>query len=297
MSARRCRAVFRSYAQPWSAGADDLSDKPEHQQEWKATRTQTEPITALSRPLYFACNHFVDRLIGRIVDAVDQQAADNTWVIYCTDHGDFLGGHWLAAKGPAMYDEITRVPLIVRPPPAQRRAQVISEPVSLVDIAPTVLEIAGVAVPPIIDGKDLGPAIASGSAADRGDVMIEWNRFEVGHDSRGGLLPIRCIVRNNFKFVVNLFSSDELYDYDVDPHECTNLINDERYAEIRLTLHDALLAQMDADRDPFRGPQWERGRGAKIASRAGLVQSGSGQTTITYRRCLNTRLAYRQRVR
>ena len=100
-----------------------------------------------------------------------------------------------------MYDEITRVPLIVRPPPAQRQAQVITEPVSLVDIAPTVLEIAGVAVPPIIDGKDLGPAIAAGNAADRGDVLIEWNRFEVGHDGRGGLLPIRCIVRNNFKFM------------------------------------------------------------------------------------------------
>ena len=259
---------------PGPSGADDLTGKPEHQQEWAAIRNQTEPVTEFRQPQYFACNHFVDRLVGRVIDAVDQHCADNTWVIYTTDHGDFLGAHWLGAKGPAMYDEITRVPFIVRPPEGQRQVQVVSEPVSTVDITPTVLNLAGISPPPIIDGKDLCPAINSGSAAERGDVLVEWNRFEIGHDGRGGLLPIRCLVRGQYKFVINLNSSDEFYDHEQDPHECTNLIYDENYTEIRDTLHDALLDLMDSQRDPFRGPIWER-RAWRDVRRRGWIGPGT----------------------
>ena len=216
------------------AGADDLTSKPSHQFEWsRAHNPDRKPVKVHRAAKYFAANHFVDRLIGKIVDAVDAQCADNTWVIYTTDHGDFLGAHCLGAKGPAMYDDITKVPFIVRPPPAQRQTQVIPEPVSLVDITPTILHIAGAPVPPILDGKNLLPAIESGSAADRGDVMVEFNRFEVGHDGRGGLMPIRCIIRDQYKFVVNLYSEDELYDHEQDPHECINLLDDPYYHGIR----------------------------------------------------------------
>ena len=52
---------------------------------------------------------------------------------------------------------------------------------------------------------------------ERGDVLVEFNRFEVGHDGRGGLMPIRCLIRGQYKFVINLHSEDELYDHAVDP--------------------------------------------------------------------------------
>jgi len=251
--------AFAGFAHnPGPAGADTLEGKPSHQREWAATRSQNSPVTEFRKPFYFACNHFVDRLIGRIIDAVDERCAENTWVVYTSDHGDFLGAHWLGAKGPAMYDEITRVPLVIRPPKANRKQQVISEAVSLVDLAPTFLSLAGIETPPILDGRDLLPAIDQGGARDRGDVLIEFNRFEVGHDGRGGLMPIRCLVRGHYKFVINLLSEDELYDRAHDPAECQNLINNPAYQSVRNELHMALLELMDHQRDPFRGPCWER---------------------------------------
>ncbi len=240
-------------------GHDDLSSKPSHQFEWsRAHDPNRKPRTEWSSTKYFAANHYVDRLIGKIVDTVDACCAENTWILYCSDHGDFLGAHSLGAKGPAMYDDITRVPCILRPPPTERKAQQISEPVSLVDVVPTFLELAGVERPPILDGKSLLPYVEQGTAKERGDVLVEFNRFEVGHDGRGGLMPIRGLIRGPWKFVVNLFSEDELYHLEQDPGECVNLLEEAEHAEIRNQLHDALLDEMDRQRDPFRGAIWER---------------------------------------
>jgi len=252
--------AFRDHVHPTGpGGADDLTTKPSHQFEWsRAHDPERKPCREFRKPAYFAANHFVDRLIGSIVDAVDASCADNTWIVCCSDHGDFLGAHTLGAKGPAMYEEITRVPLIIRPPRGQGEARVVAEPVSLVDIAPTLLQIASVEPPPIMDGTSLLPALESGSASYRGDVLIEFNRFEVGHDGRGGLIPIRCLVRGNWKLVLNLFSEDELYDLSADPGECINRLDDPATAALRDELHDALLDLMDEQRDPFRGPVWER---------------------------------------
>ena len=69
---------------------------------------------------------------------------------------------------------------------------------------------------------------------------MEFNRYEIEHDSFGGFIPVRCWVTDDFKLVLNLFTSDELYDRRNDPNE----------------MHDALLDYMDKIRDPFRSYQW-----------------------------------------
>ncbi len=240
-------------------GHDDLSTKPSHQLEWsRAHDPNRRPRTEWSNTKYFAANHFVDRLIGRIVDTVDHCCAENTWILYCSDHGDFLGAHSLGAKGPAMYDDITRVPFILRPPAGHQLQGTIPQPVSLVDVVPTFLELAGVNRPPILDGVSLVPYLSDQDASGRGDVLVEFNRFEVGHDGRGGLMPIRCLIRGPWKFVINLFSEDELYNLEQEPGECVNLLEVPEHENTRNNLHDALLQEMDRQRDPFRGAVWER---------------------------------------
>lgn len=67
-------------------------------------------------PLYFACNDFVDDQIGRVINALTPEQRENTWVIYTSDHGEMMGAHKLISKGAAMYDDITRIPLIIRSP-------------------------------------------------------------------------------------------------------------------------------------------------------------------------------------
>ena len=69
---------------------------------------------------------------------------------------------------------------------------------------------------------------------------------------------MRCLVNQRYKLVINLLHSDEFYDLETDPAELENRIDDPAYASIRDALHDQLLDWMNAKRDPFRGPVWER---------------------------------------
>jgi uncharacterized sulfatase len=87
---------------------------------------------------------------------------------------------------------------------------------------------------------------------------MEFGRFEVDHDGFGGFQPIRAVCDARYKLIINLLSSDELYDMQKDPDEMINLIADPAHAEQRDRLHDELLDWMNNTRDPFRGYYWER---------------------------------------
>lgn len=236
---------------------DELSDKPLHHRLWaEAMPAPTTEDGCYHHPLYFACNDFVDDQIGRVVAALDDNVSDNTWVIYTSDHGEMLGAHQLISKGAAMYDDITNIPLIIRPPGREHtitRRQ-ISEPVSHIDILPTIMALAGIAVPAILPGSDI-LALTRQAQPDR-KVMVEFNRYEIEHDSFGGFIPVRCWVSRQYKLVINLFSTDELYDRVRDPDELHNLISDQQLEGVRNQLHEELLDYMDQIRDPFRTYEW-----------------------------------------
>lgn len=101
-------------------------------------------------------------------------------------------------------------------------------------------------------------ALKDPSARPNDVIFIEFNRYEVDHDSWGGFQPIRCAYDGRHKLVINLLSTDELYDLQQDPQEMTNLIESGAHAEIRDRLHAAILDWLGRTRDPFRGPAWER---------------------------------------
>jgi uncharacterized sulfatase len=135
-----------------------------------------------------------------------------------------------------------------------------------------------------------GPGSASGRAPaggreagrdeDRG-VVIEFQRFAVNHDSWGGLQPIRCLVDADYKLVLNLLDTDELYDRRNDPAELTNLIGAPAHAAARDRLHDRLLDWMGERSDPFRGPAWER-RPWRAARRLGWFGPGRARRPDGY---------------
>ncbi|MGF1724776.1 sulfatase-like hydrolase/transferase [Photobacterium nomapromontoriensis] len=234
---------------------DDLSQKPQHHQLW--SDAMPAPVNAKGQyhhPLYFACNDFVDDQIGRVIQTLDASELENTWVVYTSDHGEMMGAHKLISKGSAAYDDITRIPLIIRPPKNMTQAKQLNTPVSHIDILPTLMAIAEIEKPEIMPGENLLDIVKTPDQ-QRG-VMIEFNRYEIEHDSFGGFIPMRAWVENDFKLVINLFTSDELYDRNQDPDELSNLIEHPDYAEIRNHLHDHLLAYMDKIRDPFRTFEW-----------------------------------------
>ena len=244
----------------WDAGPNkqyDMSKKPRmHQLLRDKHRQDFTEDGRVDYPPYFACNSFVDAEIGRVLDAIDKWAPPNTWVIFTSDHGQFMGAHGLSGKGLAMYDESARIPLIIRAPERALAGVVDDTLVSHVDILPTMLELAGLPVLPIFDGESLVPNVQHGQQNPAKSVVIEWNRADADVHASPGLYPVRCLVRGHYKLSINLFDIDELYDLQQDPYEMENRIDDPALAGMRDEMHDALIAWMDEKRDTFRGDCW-----------------------------------------
>ncbi len=240
---------------------DDLADKPVHHRAWAAQQALDANATHLSQSLYRGAASFVDDEIGRVLSAVNDTCAESTIVVFTSDHGHYMGSHRLDGKGPALYEEVVRIPLLVRVPSSIGRVadSVVGTPVSHVDVLPTLLSLCGIAVPPALVGQTLLAA-----AGGRTDARVPtgrpaftgFNRFSVSHDSWFGLMPIRAAIAARYKLVVNLNQTDELYDLTDDPYELTNRIDDSTLSAVRADLFDATIAEMDRTRDPFRGQAW-----------------------------------------
>lgn len=228
-----------------------LENKPDIQTMWREQFNIPWPIMKMGFTNgYLACNTFVDAQIGRVLDAVEA-CCDNPLLIYTADHGDMMMAHGLMAKGAAMYNEITNVPLIIKGDVFQNRK--ITTPVSHVDLLPTIMEYFGYEKPRMLEGESLYHL--SGDD-ERRDVFMEFFRYELELDGFLGCQPIRSIYDGRYKLNINLFSSDELYDLRNDPYELKNLIGDESMKETRNALHDRLLEHMNDTVDPFRGYPW-----------------------------------------
>ena len=252
------KEMYNHYKFPKSPNVyDPLTGKPDTQRIWAGDRlTEDKEALDFSFQYFFACNTFIDNEIGRILDAAKRSAPD-ALIIYTSDHGSFMHSHSLEGKGPATYDEIARVPMIISGPDI-RPGQVHPHPVSHINIAPTIMEWMGLPVPKTMEGASLMPALADSATRINDYIHIEFGRYEVDHDAFGGFQPLRAAFDGRFKLTVNLLSSDELYDLEADPYEMTNLIDDPSHKAIRNRLHDAILGYMDETRDPFRGYYWER---------------------------------------
>jgi uncharacterized sulfatase len=257
-------SAFETFELPIGPAAHDtLENKPRGQREWAeygrprraAQVRERDGAAFLHDPRYFSCNSFSDHEVGRVLAEIDAQTP-GALVIYTADHGDMGFAHGLSGKGPVMYEQITRVPLIMRQPgviPAGKRT---ARPASHVDLMPTLLAYFGLEIPPLLQGRSLFSP--DDGHAEYQPVFIEFNRFEVDHDGFGAFFPIRAIFDGRYKLAINLLDTDELYDLQEDPGELRNLISEATSAGRRDKLHARLLAWMGETRDPLRGPHWVR---------------------------------------
>ncbi len=251
--------MFRDFVFPTKKNlTDTLENKPEHQRIWAGKKLQgSREKVEVRNPLYFGCNSFVDYEIGRVLEAIDRYAPD-ALVIYTSDHGDALEAHRLSGKGPAMYEEITNIPFIIRWPGVAPTGKVSRSLISHVDIVPSILEVFGISPSKVLEGRSLISLFKNPDASINDHVFIEWGRYEIDHDGFGGWQPIRCVVGEGHKLVINLLTSDELYNLEKDTEEMDNLIESASSVAIRDQLHNRLLQWMNDTRDPFRGYYWER---------------------------------------
>jgi uncharacterized sulfatase len=253
--------MYQNYNFPVSENVKDtLNDKPEHQQAWAgALRNGDRTRVKIQFPAFFGCNSFVDAEIGRVLEKIDAYAP-NSLVVYTADHGDMLGSHCLNNKGPAMYEEITNIPFLVRWKGRVQEKQISSQLVSHIDVVPTILDVFQIPESKVLEGNSMLPLFSQPDQPFNNQIYIEFGRYEVDHDGFGGFQPIRCVCDGRYKLVINLLATDELYDLQQDPGEIINLISsqDSEIQAVRNGLHDKLLEWMNATRDPFRGYYWER---------------------------------------
>jgi arylsulfatase A-like enzyme len=196
--------------------------------------------------IYYGMVSFMDQQIGRILQTLDLLGqADNTLVVFSTDHGHFLGQHGLVAKGPFHYEDLIRVPLIVRYPgqvPAGRTSNAIQ---NLVDLSPTFLSATGEEVPGTMTGLDQLPAWAGG------EPVRSWSITENRHTLTK--VHLRTYVNDRYKLTVYRSLDDgELFDLQQDPGEVRNLWHDPSAAELKgRLLQEMMQATMACEPTPM----------------------------------------------
>jgi len=160
---------------------------------------------------YLACISFSDSQVGRLLDALDRSPyADNTIVVLWSDHGMHIGekNHW---EKFTLWEESTRVPLIVVAPGVSKSAARCDRPASLLDIYPTLIELCGLPPAEGIEGISLVPLLRDPTAARKQPAIITWG------------LNNHAVRTDRWRYIRYHNGDEELYDHQTDANEFTNL--------------------------------------------------------------------------
>ncbi len=188
----------------------------------------------VARAHYYAlCSH-IDEEVGRIMDCLEETGqADNTLVVFTSDHGDHMGHHGLGGKTAPGYDSCARVPLIVRYPDCIPAGTRVDSIVELVDLAPTILEFSGVPCPPVLQGQSLVRLLTGNADPDKRDNAF----LEIGNP---GGTQWKAVRTNTFFFAVSNEGAEELYDLTSDPDQLNNIAADPDAADMLIEAYRTL---------------------------------------------------------
>lgn len=234
---------------------NELDDKPRHFAEMAAgfspgnEKYDLNTITPLGwkdlKARYYGMVSLIDYNIGRIMSKLTETGkSDNTIIVFTSDHGELLGDHGLLFKGPFHYDCLIRVPLIVKFGKIVEGGSRIAGFSKHIDLLPTVLELAGFACPPGVQGKSLSQALLSGETGQN-SAIVEHRCGDWG-------LNLRTIREHDWRLTYYAgLSFGELYDMNNDPREFRNLWNVPEYRRTRERLVKRLLDSLILNDDPL----------------------------------------------
>ena len=197
---------------------------------------------------YFGHCTLIDDMAGRILAHLEQLGlADDTVVVFTSDHGDCMGAHKLIEKGEFMYDEIYRIPLVVAHPECREPGRVNDDFVYLHEITCSILEMAGLQVPEELDGHSFLPAmLGQDGPGARQEVYCVFDRhFTVANQ--------RMVRSRTHQLTFNASDPGELYDLVADPHQLDNVYGRPEYEEIRRDLLARMERHMQELNDPLYG--------------------------------------------
>jgi arylsulfatase A-like enzyme len=192
--------------------------------------------------IYHGMVKYIDDQVGRILDRLNELGlAENTLVIFTSDHGDMAGAHGCIGKSiHSFFDDLVRIPLAMRLPGRIPAGTVVDKPVSQIDFMPTIVDYLGFDVPENIHGRSMRPLIEGKD--------VEWRDYAFCQRA----MRARMLRTARYKYS---FSPKPamcaLYDLQQDPHEDVNLAADPAHAETVRAMHRRLLSIMRADGDPL----------------------------------------------
>lgn len=202
--------------------------------------------------IYYGMISLMDKQIGRILDKLDELGlTESTLVIFASDHGHFYGHHGLIEKGAFHYEDMIKVPMLVRWP-GQVPAGVVSDSLqSLVDLAPTMLSAAKLPIPYEMTGVDETAVWFNQIPTIRDHIIVE-NRHQPT------TLHLKTYVNERYKLTV-YFGRDygELFDLQEDPQEINNLWDDPDFTDLKAKLTMKLL-QAEMGKEPMPMPRVAR---------------------------------------
>ena len=184
---------------------------------------------------YYATVSFVDAQVGRILDHLDRTGlAQNTIVVFTSDHGYHLGehGHW---QKQTLFDNATKVPLIFTYPGIQKKGVKCEAPVELIDVYPTIMDLVNINVPKHVVGKSLKPIIDNEIESVRSSALTRWKN--------GYSIKTKRYRFTEWKFDGKL--GHELYDHKYDKEELNNLALSENYKPIFDSLQRMLRKRIE----------------------------------------------------
>jgi arylsulfatase len=221
----------------------------------KLDKKNPDKVREQTRQIFGMMTH-IDNQAGRVMEALEEKGlTENTVVVWISDHGEMLGSHGGMHKGLFPFDGSMRVPFIINVPWAENKGRVIHEPVSQIDLVPTVLDLCGVEQPedplvneeykkhldpmtPPLPGESLKPVLLKGGVPQRKNALVEYNQDTFPEYDN---IQMRTLVTEKYK--VSMFSPTRevlLFDRENDPCEMQNLADTD---EGRKVLPD-LLAQL-----------------------------------------------------
>ncbi len=237
---------------PRSFHKETFHGKPQVQRQFMledqgSIMTESDAVWRRYRSWYRRCVHTLDEQIGRVWTALHQQGLlETTVVVITSDHGDMDTHHRLIFKGPFLYEQMVRVPLIIHGPSRMGwvRGRQTGPLLSLIDLAATVCEWAGVRYPD--RSRSSWQAALNGRQSGQTDAV-----FAEYHGKQSWLNPARMIRTTRCKYVLYRRHEPELYDLEIDPDELINRANDPDYRDVRETLHARLTEWMRRTGDSF----------------------------------------------
>ena len=182
----------------------------------------------------------IDEGLGAILEALEVQGIlDETLILFTSDNGYFFGEHGFSIERRMPYDESIRSPILVRYPPRIEAGLRVDGLTLSIDVAPTLLDFAGVPVPDRIQGRSLVPLLTGRPTEWRESVLVEFYTYENPMPWLTDM-DYRAVRTDRWKYIHWVKHGPELYDLDADPYETTNLAGDPEVAAVEEELRREL---------------------------------------------------------